>query len=195
MADVTDHATDERTQRAAIAPLPRWKKILLGCAAALVAIGLALIPFESGEREDLATAQSAGRGETLQGPGNQLVPTGTGQQDRPGTDEGAGTASTDPDMSPAFLKLGFSFLAAFAVGLAFRSFVKIALIVVGLQLLMLFLLSYVDWVTVNWETMSTAFERFSENVRREAESFQTFVTGSLPQAGLAALGLVAGFKR
>jgi uncharacterized membrane protein (Fun14 family) len=168
-------------------PLQTWKKILMGIAGAMVAVGLAMLPFQSGEREDLARTQSLGRGEMLQGPDGQYLP-GSGDPEAVG-----GAAETS--LSPALLKMGFSFFAAFAVGLAFRTFLKIALIFVGLQFLALFGLSYVDWVTVNWETMSTAFDRFAAGVQDEAQSFQTFVTGSLPQAGLGMLGLVAGLKR
>ncbi|MBI5850256.1 MAG: hypothetical protein HZB39_04345 [Planctomycetes bacterium] len=56
-------------------------------------------------------------------------------------------------------------------------------------------LTQLDWVTVHWEAISSAFDRFVANVEREAGSFQTLVTGSLPQAGLAGLGLFAGLRR
>ena len=166
---------------------PLWKKILLSIAGVFVAGGLALVPFESGEREQLATSQSLGQGEVLGDPLDATRKSGDGD---PQT-----LSEAEPRVSPALLKMGFSFFAAFAVGLAFRSFVKLALIFVGLQLLGLFGLSYVEWVSVNWEAMSTAFDRFVANVEHESQSFQTFITGSLPQAGLAMLGLVTGFTR
>ena len=34
-----------------------------------------------------------------------------------------------------------------------------------------------------------------ERVSSEGQDFKTFLTGSLPQAGMAAMGLVAGFKQ
>lgn len=190
-----DDRADRGEQASESSPLalPRWKKGLLIGATVLVAIGLALLPFQSGREELAMTQQGAGQGETLQGPGGQLVPGNPGEA--AGGAEETAQGAAQANLSPAFLKMGFSFLAAFAVGLAFRSFLKLALIFVGLQLIALFGLSYVEWVTVNWQTMASAFDHFAANVKEEAASFQTFVTGSLPQAGLATLGLVAGFKK
>lgn len=158
------------------AALARWKKVLVIAAGLLVVAGLALIPFEGGDA-NLSTSPG----------GSTLQPAGAGGTEIVGQSE--------PDMSPAFLKLGFSFFAAFAIGLAMRSFLRIALIFIGLQLLALFGLAHLEWVEVHWETISTAFDRFVANVQSEAGSFKTFVTGSLPQAGLATMGLVAGLKR
>ncbi len=45
------------------------------------------------------------------------------------------------------------------------------------------------------EIVGDAFDRFVANAQGEFASFQSFVTGSLPQVGLASLGLVAGFKK
>jgi uncharacterized membrane protein (Fun14 family) len=159
--------------------LPRWKQVLVVGAGVLVVVGLALLPFQS---------QGAGSLSTSGGPeGAGLNPAGTG--------EGTVVIGEQPAMSPALLKLGFSFFAAFAAGLAMRTFLRLALIFVGLQILALMGLSYLGWVEVHWEAMSQAFDRFSDNVQKEAGSFQTFITGSLPQAGLAMMGLFAGLKR
>jgi uncharacterized membrane protein (Fun14 family) len=201
--------------RANLSTLAGWKKALLAFASLLVISGAAWSPFEQGGRSDLAMTEGAVSEAAedddpiarLAGAGSSLLPGGP-TLPRPGSsDEGSGgpggevPSSGDPvsaggeTLSPALLQMGFSFFAAFAVGLAFRSFLKIAMVFVGMQLLALFGLSYVDWITVHWDTMSDAFDRFVAGARGEFESFQAFVTGSLPQVGLASLGLVAGFKR
>ncbi|MFO1050953.1 MAG: FUN14 domain-containing protein [Planctomycetota bacterium] len=168
----------EAPRKRGFGALPRWKKILVVGAGALLVCGLAMLPFELGGSDKLSTSQSGG--------GAMLQPAGTG---------GPEVVGQDPEMSPALLKLGFSFFAAFAAGLAIRSFLRIAMIFVGLQILALMGLSYLQWVTVHWETMSSAFDVFAKNVQQEAGSFRTFITGSLPQAGLATMGLFAGLKR
>lgn len=175
------------TRRRGLRGLPRWKLALVFVAAACLIAGIALIPFESRRKLD---GESAGIG-ALQTQGSTDGATLVPIQDGGPTP----AASGEREMSPAFLKLGFSFFAAFAVGLAIRSFMRLALIFIGLQILALVGLTQLDWVTVHWEAISGAFDRFVANVEREAGSFQTLVTGSLPQAGLAGLGLFAGLRR
>ncbi len=162
--------------------LQRWKKVLIVVAAALIVAGIVIFPFESGAREDLSTSQQTGAG--------NLQPAGAGE-----SGQVLGQEEQKPDVSPAFLKLGFSFFAAFAAGLAIRSFLRIAMIFVGVLILALMGMSHLEWVTVNWNAISGAFDQFTTKVQNETGSFQTFITGSLPQAGLAAMGLFAGLKR
>lgn len=179
-----------KPQRRGFADLARWKKILIVIAGVCIVVGLALLPFERSGAHDLTTSPGGGalttQGlPTTQGAGGQALD----------ADGNPIAAETPTDMSPAFLKLGFSFFAAFAAGLAMRSFLRLALIFVGLQVLALVGLSQLEWVTVNWEAMSGAFDQFVAKVQKEAGSLQTLLTGSLPQAGLATLGLYAGLKR
>ena len=176
-----DIATDTTERRA----LPRWKKILLAMASLCVVTGLVLLAVEPGSaRGDLSTSQSPGS-----------VPQGAAAFDVSNGERAPAPEQESSELAPVFLKLGFSFFVGFAVGYAFRTFLKLTLIFVGVLLIALFLLSYVEWVTVNWDTMARTFEIFVDAVKDDAQAFHKFVTGSLPQAGLASLGLVAGFKR
>ena len=97
--------------------------------------------------------------------------------------------------SPFFLKGGFSFFVAFCVGYATRVWLKMAAFFLGTFFLGVFVLSYVGAVDVDWVTLEGWWDAFAGRVEAEAVDFKTFLTGSLPQAGLAGLGLVAGFKR
>lgn len=210
-----DFPADPNAPTADSAPLPRWKKLLLIGAGVFVLLGVVLIPFEGSPESDLST--SSGQTAGQQGPGQE----GAGQEGSgnlppgivtgfdAGNPQAGGGQPGDPqaqgaeldgqpdsqDLSPVFLKLGFSFFVGFAVGYAFRAFVKLALIFVGLQLLALFGLSYVEWVTVNWEVMGSAWDGFAERVASEVQTFKSFLTGSLPQASLGATGLYAGFRK
>ena len=69
------------------------------------------------------------------------------------------------------------------------------MIFVGVLILALMGMSHLEWVTVTWTAISGAFDQFTTKVQNETGSFQTFITGSLPQAGLAAMGLFAGLTR
>ena len=165
----------------------------------LVAVGLALLPFASSG--DLSTSQ--GGGAAIQGvpggdAGSQFTQGGFGngeqQLDENGNPIAVGAAESG-DLSPVFLKLGFSFFVGFAIGYAFRQFLKLALIFVGLQLILLFGLTALGWVTVEWEIMADAWDGFIAQLGGQLESFRSFIAGGLPQAGLASLGLFTGFKR
>ena len=97
--------------------------------------------------------------------------------------------------SPFFLKGSFSFFVAFCVGYATRVWLKAAALVLGTFFLGVFLLSYAGALDVDWTTLESWWDALTARVRSEAADFKTFVTGSLPAAGLAGLGLLAGFKR
>jgi hypothetical protein len=60
---------------------------------------------------------------------------------------------------------------------------------------MTFLLAYFDLVNVDWTAIQTVWDRFAAAVENEWGDFQRFMTGSLPAAGLAVLGLTVGLKR
>jgi uncharacterized membrane protein (Fun14 family) len=98
--------------------------------------------------------------------------------------------------SPFFLKGGFSFFVAFCVGYAARVWLKLAALALGTIFLGVFLLSYSGVIIgVDWARLEGWWDILAARIEAEAVDFKTFLTGSLPQAGLASLGLVAGFKR
>jgi uncharacterized membrane protein (Fun14 family) len=105
-----------------------------------------------------------------------------------------GTAASEP-ASAGFFRLGFSFFAGFCIGFAVRKTLKLSAVFAGLLLLFLFLLAYAGLITVHWDAFDAMFQNLSQRVQRESENLRTFITGSLPAAGLAAAGLVAGFKK
>jgi len=69
------------------------------------------------------------------------------------TDTTGAAAQADDRISPAIFRLGFSFVVGFAIAFAARTFLKISLFAVGLFLLALFGLEYVEIITVNWDKM------------------------------------------
>jgi uncharacterized membrane protein (Fun14 family) len=97
--------------------------------------------------------------------------------------------------SEAFFKFGFSFFVGFSVGYATRAFLKLVLFLIGGLAICLFLLSYFEFVEVKWQALDDAFTQFGGLFRGQFEKFRTFITGSLPNAALAGLGLFTGFKK
>jgi uncharacterized membrane protein (Fun14 family) len=162
--------------------LPRWKKVLLVVALLLVVAGVAMLFVETGAPPP---AQGGGGGGGAQ---TSLLP---GQ---PAPSQLPGTAASEP-ASAGFFRLGFSFFAGFCIGFAVRKTLKLSAVFAGLLLLFLFLLAYAGLITVHWDAFDAMFQNLSQRVQRESENLRTFITGSLPAAGLAATGLVAGFKK
>lgn len=161
-----------------LADMPRWKQLL--CAAAVLAMvtGAALMLMDTTPPPP-----------TGGGTGNAFV------AGAPRTGSGTGSTTAAEPASRGVFRLGFSFVAGFCIGYAVRAALKTAAIVAGLVLLLLFALSYGGVIEVHWQDIDALWNRFADAVAAESKQFQAFVTGSLPAAGLATLGLVAGFKK
>jgi uncharacterized membrane protein (Fun14 family) len=101
----------------------------------------------------------------------------------------------DDIWSPALLRGGISFFAAFVLAFALRSFLRLAMIFAGVWVASLFLLASLGWIEVHWTVIDDQFVGWTQTLGAQFQSLAGFVTGSLPKAGMAGLGLVAGFKK
>ncbi len=177
-----------RTFAAWLAAMPRWKKVMVGSSLICALVGGTLLLLHQGEA---ATTVSAGGGRPGMGSATFLpsnAPSGTGT--------GSTTPATGEEpAAKGIFRLGFSFLVGFCMGSFVRAAVKLASVAVGFFLVALFLLDQAGFVTVDWSAIDQAWSGFWANVGREWGDFQRFFTGRLPAAGLATLGLYAGFKR
>ncbi len=97
--------------------------------------------------------------------------------------------------SPALLRGGISFFVAFILAFTFRTFLRIAIVLAGLWVASLFLLASAGWIEVHWEVIDAAFRGWSATIGDQFASVTSFLTGSLPSAGLAGLGLYTGFRK
>lgn len=159
--------------------MPRWKKIAVAAALATLVVG--------GVLSLTGDPPPPAGGGNLSGLSNNLVP---GQP--------PGTTTTPAPEEPAargVFRLGFSFLAGFCLGSFLRATMKVAAIAFGFWLALTMLLSYFGILVVDWNAMDSLWNRFAASVEQEWGSFQTFLTGSLPAAGLAVTGLAVGLKR
>lgn len=202
---------DQSSSASKLEPLETWKKAMLAGAMVFIVIG-GLLSFLGGS-STAAPAPDAGVASAQEGDtelkttigedgasaqGQGLVPGGPGMDQEPGGGEspsGSEGSSALGDWSPFFLKGGFSFFVAFCVGYALRSFFKISILALGAIFMVLFALSYIDFITVEWSALEGVYDKAFARIKEEAQGFKTFITGSLPSAGLAGLGLFAGFKR
>ncbi len=104
-------------------------------------------------------------------------------------------ASATDLLSPALVRGGISFFAAFALAFALRSFLKLFVIFAGVWVASLFFLASMGWIEVHWTIIDDQFVGWTNTLGAQFQSMSSFVTGSLPSAGLAGLGLVAGLKK
>ncbi len=162
--------------RAYFASMPRWKTGLV--VGALVVMATAAITMIFGDPLPSGT--------------DALPTTLVAGQDP--TNPDAATVEQTP-WSEAFFQFGFSFFIGFALGYASRAFFKFVMFLIGGMALFLFCMSYYGFVTVEWAAMDQAFSQFGTALKGQFGAFRTFITGSLPNAGLAGLGLFAGFKK
>jgi uncharacterized membrane protein (Fun14 family) len=166
--------------------MPRWKKVALLLATTAVVAGAVMMLVAP---EATPTGPTSAGGTTdLQAnllPGAPKGGSGT---------ETAGATTAEPAAKGVF-RLGFSFIAGFCLGSFVRATMKIASIAFGFWLAMTLVLSYYGLVVVDWTAIDQVWNRFCTNVENEWGNFQTFMTGSLPAAGLAVAGLGIGLKR
>ena len=109
--------------------------------------------------------------------------------------EGWIDAETIKEWSPVIFTLGFSFFVGFAIGAAVRAFLKMAIIVIGVMLLLLFGLQYAGVIAVDWSVMEGHYDRIVEWLKNETSGFKAFIQGALPSSAMAATGLFFGFRK
>jgi len=185
---MTDASTDSLEQASPVRPTPtaaredypRWKMLCIGFGAVLFLAGLSLRLFGD-PVEQSATALAAPT------ESSSFVDAGAGAE------EPVGEAAMP--WSSGLMTLGFSFFVGFAMGTLLRIFLRLSVIFAGLVFLALMGLQHVELITVNWVAMDEAFQGLSSRIADDFGELRTIVTGRLPQAGLAVLGLVTGFKR
>jgi uncharacterized membrane protein (Fun14 family) len=99
------------------------------------------------------------------------------------------------DWSPAVTRLGFSFVAGFAIAYALRAFLKFALIGLGVVLLALIGLQSAGAIDVDWAAIAGRWDAVADWLARQVASLGQFVQGYLPSAASAVAGLAIGFRR
>jgi uncharacterized membrane protein (Fun14 family) len=154
---------------------PKWTKVMFALSAVAL-VGGAIWSLAS-----TPATGSAGGGTV---PGTALVP---------GQPTPEGSAATGSTTSAGVFRLGFSFVAGYCIGAFLRTTARFAAVAFGFWLVMTLLLAGNDLLTVNWTGIDQLWDRFWGGV--EWNSFERFLTGSLPAAGLASVGLYAGLRK
>ncbi len=166
--------------------LPAWKIALAVVSLVCVAAGFGLRVMSEGA----SSSEGMGAGEDAS---DQALVEGQGGSGSSGILRGSDATSSD--YSQLLVKGGFSFFVAFCVGYALRTFFKISLVALGFLFLVLFALSYFKLIQVDWNLLEQRYDQLGARLTEQLQAFKSFIEGSLPAAGLAAVGLVIGFKR
>lgn len=98
-------------------------------------------------------------------------------------------------LSPgALLGLGFSFVAGLAIGYALKVAFKVALLVGGLLLILLFALQYSDLVEVNWAGIAAGYDGLVGSFSAYGGALRGFMAKNLPNAASFTAGLLLGLR-
>lgn len=113
------------------------------------------------------------------------------------TEEGSAPLgiSTDSVWGPALLQGGFGAFLGFSLGYASRFFLRFVLVGVGAFFAGVMLMEYLGWVTVEWERIGAAFDRFLEIGEAQLASLQGFFASRLPAVGVTIAGFWVGWRK
>ena len=92
-------------------------------------------------------------------------------------------------------KVGFSFIVGVCIGYALKVATKIVFLIMGLLLLALFGLQYVEFITIDWNVLELRYDSFIDWLVPQISSFRDFITSHLPSSSMSALGILLGFKK
>ena len=167
----------------------RGKWILLAVATLMVAAGVLL-----GKRSTGGTGGTlaGGKPNSLLGSsfaGSRLAADGTAMATTPA--DGADARA----VSVFLVKGGFGAFIGFAIGFAIRSFVRLAVVMLGVYFLALMFMSHAGWVEIHWSLMQDQFNRSVATLGEQFTSFKAFLTGAIPSSSMGALGLAWGLRR
>lgn len=113
-----------------------------------------------------------------------------------GTAMAAGLVSWIGDYtSPAMAQLGGSYIGGFFLGWAFRRFLKMAAIAVGLALAGIAALKSTGWVDLDWVVVEKQIRDGMAALHHGAEGLREVLAGYLPSAGAAGAGTFFGFRK
>lgn len=185
---MSDQSTSEDHESRPDRSISRGQKLMLVAAVLFIAVGFGLSAM-AGDGAPPATDQPLGQFQVNSLSAGALSTGGSA------TTDASGASGFAKDWSPFFMNGGFSFFLAFCMGYALRMFFKISAIFIGLAGLLLFGLAKAGVIEPDWGKMEGWFDVVAGHVKSGFASGKAFISGSLPSAGFATLGLYTGFKK
>lgn len=107
-----------------------------------------------------------------------------------------GLASWVADFSsPAVAGVGGSYLGGYFCGWAFRRFLKMATLIAGGLLTSIAVLKNTGWIDLDWTEVESQISHGIAAIHQGAEGLKHILSGYLPSAGAAAVGVFFGFRK
>jgi uncharacterized membrane protein (Fun14 family) len=107
-----------------------------------------------------------------------------------------GLASWVADFSsPAVAGVGGSYLGGYFCGWAFRRFLRMATLIAGGLLTCIAVLKSTGWIDLDWTAVEAHISHGIAAIHQGADGLRQILSGYLPSAGAAAIGLFFGFRR
>ncbi len=96
--------------------------------------------------------------------------------------------------SPALFRFGLSYIAGFFLGYGLRRFVKVTLILSALAFGAIFFMRKAGWIELDWSSVESHLSDSFAWLKGQAEALKVFVTGYVPSAAAAGVGLFLGAR-
>ena len=97
--------------------------------------------------------------------------------------------------SSTVAQLGGSYLGGYLIGWAFRRFLRMAAIMVGIGLALIGAMKTTGWVDVDWNAVEAQVSQTVQWLHGEAQGLKNLLAGFLPSAGAAGAGSFFGFRK
>lgn len=164
--------------------MPTWAIAALAIAVVVMVLGMGSALFPAGG----AAGPAHG--------GDAALPAGV-----QGFAEGGATATANEPVgtqwgvwgAPTF-RLGFSFVIAYLAAFAVRVVLKTAMLGAGMAILLLVGLQAAGIIDIHWAVLESKGGTAAAWLKEQTESMHAFLTGYLPSAGAASVGLIAGIR-
>jgi uncharacterized membrane protein (Fun14 family) len=96
--------------------------------------------------------------------------------------------------SPALFRFGLSYIAGFFLGYGLRRFLKLTLILGTLAFVVVFFMRKAGWIELDWTSVESHLSGSFAWLKGQAEALKVFVTGYVPSAAAAGVGLFFGAR-
>ena len=159
---------------------PPWKAKTIWVAIGLILIGGGLWINNRSQAEESSAAARTGAMEFSASRASG-IPVGEQREMRPA--------------APATFRFGASYLGGFFLGWTFRRFLKLAVLMSGAVIVLIALGKKFGWFELDWVEVENHVRHSLAWLQGEAGAFRQFVTGYLPSAGAAGIGVFLGFRR
>lgn len=154
---------------------PPWQSKTLWVAAGLALLGLVL--WVAVPRDTPPPAAPAGQATLAEASG-----------------EAVATQVHTMQGSPALFRFGISYIAGFFLGYGLRRFVKLTLILSVVAFAAIFFMRKAGWIDLDWHSVETHLADSFAWLKGQAEALKVFVTGYVPSAVAAGVGLLFGAR-